>query len=141
MTCSAGGSRGGSLYSIFPKAKEELAVPRDVAGEDVLKAIAKAAETSDDAQEMLSPGVVRGNRPPIWKSPNKGRVVHRDHGHLKTRRNPMVWALAKPVHAFRKWELGGDQARARSLRHAEGDAGGDEDLAATLVLSQLEGAR
>src|SRR5258708_26066521 len=65
---AAGGSPRGSLYFHFTKGKEKIgAAALTLAGEAVRQAIAKAAETSENA-EMFLTRVVRGMAADLEKS-------------------------------------------------------------------------
>ena len=130
---AAGGSPRGSLYFHFPKGKEEIGgAALTLAGEAVRQAIAKAAETSENA-EMFLARVVRGMAADLEKSGyTEGCPIATTA--LETAAQSEVLAAATR-NAFQKWEL---EIKRGLFRF--GIAAGDADLAATLVLSQLEGA-
>jgi TetR/AcrR family transcriptional repressor of lmrAB and yxaGH operons len=130
---AAGGSPRGSLYFHFPKGKEEIgSAALTLAGEAVRQAIAKAAETSKNA-EMFLTRVVRGMAADLEKSGyQEGCPIATTA--LETAAQSEVLAAATR-NAFQRWEL---EIKRGLFRF--GIAAGDADLAATLVLSQLEGA-
>ena len=130
---AAGGSPRGSLYFHFPKGKEEIgSAALTLAGEAVRQAIAKAAETSENA-EMFLTRVVRGMAADLEKSGyQEGCPIATTA--LETAAQSEVLAAATR-NAFQRWEL---EIKRGLFRF--GIAAGDADLAATLVLSQLEGA-
>src|SRR5450631_2694171 len=108
---AAGGSPRGSLYFHFPKGKEEIGgAALTLAGEALRQAIAKAAEASENA-EMFLTRMVRGMASDLEKSD------YREGCPIATT------ALETKRGLFRF-----------------GMPAGDADLAATMVLSQLEGA-
>jgi TetR/AcrR family transcriptional repressor of lmrAB and yxaGH operons len=130
---AAGGSPRGSLYFHFPKGKEEIgSAALTLAGETVRQAIAKAAETSENA-EMFLTRVVRGMAADLEKSGYREGCPIATTA-LETAAQSEVLA-ATTRNAFQKWEL---EIKRGLFRF--GIAAGDADLAATLVLSQLEGA-
>ncbi len=120
---AAGGSPRGSLYFHFPKGKEEISsAAMTLAGEAVRQAIAKAAETSANAEmfDLEKSGYKEGC--PIATTA------------LETAAQSEVLGAATR-NALQKWELESKRGLFRF-----GVPAGDADLAATLVLSQLEGA-
>jgi TetR/AcrR family transcriptional regulator, lmrAB and yxaGH operons repressor len=130
---AAGGSPRGSLYFHFPKGKEEIgSAALTLAGEAVRQAIAKVAETSENA-EMFLARVVRGMAADLEKSGYREGCPIATTA-LETAAQSEVLAAATRS-AFQKWEL---EIKRGLFRF--GIAAGDADLAATLVLSQLEGA-
>jgi AcrR family transcriptional regulator len=130
---AAGGSPRGSLYFHFPKGKEEIgSAALTLAGEAVRQAIAKAAETSENA-EMFLGRVVRGMAVDLEKSGYREGCPIATTA-LETAAQSEVLAAATR-NAFQRWEL---EIKRGLFRF--GIAAGDADLAATLVLSQLEGA-
>jgi TetR/AcrR family transcriptional repressor of lmrAB and yxaGH operons len=130
---AAGGSPRGSLYFHFPKGKEEIgSAALTLAGEAVRQAITKAAETSENA-EMFLARVVRGMAADLEKSGYREGCPIATTA-LETASQSEVLAAATR-NVFQKWEL---EIKRGLFRF--GIAAGDADLAATLVLSQLEGA-
>src|SRR6266403_3943934 len=130
---AAGGSPRGSLYFHFPKGKEEIgAAALTLAGEVVRQAIAKAAETSDNA-EMFLMRVVRGMASDLEKSGYKEGCPIATTALETAAQSEVLGAATR--NAFQKWEL---EIKRGLFRF--GMSAGDADLVATLVLSQLEGA-
>jgi TetR/AcrR family transcriptional repressor of lmrAB and yxaGH operons len=130
---AAAGSPRGSLYFHFPKGKEEIgATALALAGETVRQAIAKAAEKSETAEMFLS-RVVRGMAADLEKSDYREGCPIATTA-LETAAQSEVLGTATR-NAFQKWEL---EIKRGLFRF--GMPAGDADLAATLVLSQLEGA-
>jgi AcrR family transcriptional regulator len=130
---AAGGSPRGSLYFHFPKGKEEIGgTALTLAGEAVRQAIANAAETSENADMFLS-RVVRGMAADLEKSGYSDGCPIATTA-LETAAQSEVLGTATR-NAFQKWEL---EIKRGLFRF--GMPAGDADLAATLVLSQLEGA-
>jgi TetR/AcrR family transcriptional regulator, lmrAB and yxaGH operons repressor len=130
---AAAGSPRGSLYFHFPKGKEEIgSTALTLAGEAVRLAIAKAAETSENA-EMFLTRIVRGMAADLEKSDySEGCPIATTA--LETAAQSEVLGAATR-NAFQKWEL---EIKRGLFRF--GMPAGDADIAATLVLSQLEGA-
>jgi TetR/AcrR family transcriptional repressor of lmrAB and yxaGH operons len=130
---AAGGSPRGSLYFHFPKGKEEIgAAALTLAGEAVRQAIAKAAETSENA-EMFLTRVVRGMAADLEKSGYKEGCPIATTALETAAQSEVLGAATR--NALRKWEL---EIKRGLFRF--GMPAGDADLAATVVLSQLEGA-
>jgi TetR/AcrR family transcriptional regulator, lmrAB and yxaGH operons repressor len=130
---AAGGSPRGSLYFHFPKGKEEIGgAALTLAGEALRQAIAKAAEASEDA-EMFLTRMVRGMASDLEKSDYKEGCPIATTA-LETAAQSEVLGVATR-NAFQKWEL---EIKRGLFRF--GMPAGDADLAATMVLSQLEGA-
>lgn len=130
---AAAGSPRGSLYFHFPDGKEEIGgAALTLAGEAVRQAIAKAAETSEDAETFLT-RVVRGMAAELEKSDFKEGCPIATTA-LETAAQSEVLGAATRT-AFQKWEL----ELKRGLFRL-GMPAGDADLMATLVLSQFEGA-
>jgi TetR/AcrR family transcriptional regulator, lmrAB and yxaGH operons repressor len=130
---AAGGSPRGSLYFHFPKGKEEIGgAALTLAGETVRQAIAKAAEASENAEIFLT-RLVRGMASDLEKSDYKEGCPIATTA-LETAAQSAVLGAATR-NAFQKWELEIKRGLFRL-----GMPAGDADLAATLVLSQLEGA-
>jgi len=130
---TAGGSPRGSLYFHFPKGKEQIgAAALTLAGESVRQAIAKAAETSENA-EMFLTRIVRSMASRSGEVRLQGRLS--DRHHRTGNRGAVRGVGAATRSAFQKWELEIKRGLFRL-----GIPAGDADLAATTVLSQLEGA-
>jgi len=130
---AAGGSPRGSLYFHFPKGKEEIgAAALTFAGEAVRQAIAKAAETSENA-EMFLTRVVRGMAADLEKSGYKEGCPIATTALETAAQSEVLGAATR--NALQKWEL---EIKRGLFRF--GMPAGDADLAATVVLSQLEGA-
>jgi TetR/AcrR family transcriptional repressor of lmrAB and yxaGH operons len=129
----ASGSPRGSLYFHFPGGKEEIGkAALTLAGEAVRLTIAKAAESSGDAETFLT-GLVRGMAADLEKSNfREGCPIATTA--LETAAQSEVLGAATRA-AFQKWEL---EIKRGLFRF--GMPAGDADLVATLVLSQLEGA-
>jgi TetR/AcrR family transcriptional repressor of lmrAB and yxaGH operons len=130
---AAGGSPRGSLYFHFPKGKEQIGeAALMLAGEAVRKAIAKAAEASDNV-EMFLTRVVRGMASDLERSDYKEGCPIATTALETSAQSDVLGAATR--NAFQKWEL---EIRRGLFRF--GMPAGDADLAATMVLSQLEGA-
>src|SRR5712675_814435 len=130
---AAGGSPRGSLYFHFPKGKEQIgAAALTLAGEAVRQAIAKAAETSENA-EMFLARVVRGMAADLEKSGyTEGCPIATTA--LETAAQSEILGAATR-NAFQKWE----HEISRGLERFGMGASEAEELA-TSVLSLLEGA-
>ena len=129
----AGGSPRGSLYFHFPKGKEEIGeAALTLAGEAVRAAIAKAAETSENAEVFLT-RIARGMASDLERSDYKEGCPIATTALETAAQSDVLGAATGNV--FRKWE---HEIR-RGLERF-GMTSGDADLVATLVLSQLEGA-
>src|SRR6202163_4403964 len=130
---AAGGSPRGSLYFHFPKGKEEIGgAALTLAGEALRQGIAKAAEESENA-EMFLTRMVRGMASDLEKCDyQEGSPIVTTA--LETAAESAVLGAATR-NAFQKWEL---EIKRGLFRF--GMPAGDADLAATMVLSQLEGA-
>jgi TetR/AcrR family transcriptional repressor of lmrAB and yxaGH operons len=130
---AASGSPRGSLYFHFPGGKEEIGkAALTLAGEAVRLTIAKAAESSGDAETFLT-GLVRGMAADLEKSNfREGCPIATTA--LETAAQSEVLGAATRA-AFQKWQL---EIKRGLFRF--GMPAGDADLVATLVLSQLEGA-
>jgi TetR/AcrR family transcriptional regulator, lmrAB and yxaGH operons repressor len=130
---AAGGSPRGSLYFHFPKGKEEIGgAALTLSGETVRQAIAKVAEASENA-EMFLTRLVRGMASDLEKSDYKEGCPIATTALETSAQSAVLGAATR--NAFQKWELEIKRGLFRL-----GMAAGDADLAATLVLSQLEGA-
>jgi TetR/AcrR family transcriptional repressor of lmrAB and yxaGH operons len=129
----AGGAPRGSLYFHFPKGKEEIGeAALTLAGEAVRAAIAKAAETSENAEVFLT-RIARGMASDLERSDYKEGCPIATTALETAAQSDALGAATDNV--FRKWE---HEIR-RGLERF-GMTSGDADLVATLVLSQLEGA-
>jgi TetR/AcrR family transcriptional regulator, lmrAB and yxaGH operons repressor len=130
---AAGGSPRGSLYFHFPKGKEEIGgAALTLAGEAIRQAIAKAAEASENA-EMFLARLVRGMASDLEKSDYREGCPIATTALETAAQSEVLGAATR--NAFQKWELEIKRALFRF-----GMPAGDADLAATMVLSQLEGA-
>ena len=130
---AAGGSPRGSLYFHFPKGKEEIGqAALTLAGEAVRQAIVQAAAASENAESFLV-RIVRGMASDLEKSDYREGCPIATTA-LETAAQSEVLGAATRT-AFQKWEL---EIKRGLVRF--GLTSGDADLAATLVLSQLEGA-
>ncbi len=130
---AASGSPRGSLYFHFPNGKEEIGeAALTLAGEAVRQAIAKAAETSENAEVFLT-RIARGMASDLEKSDYKEGCPIATTA-LETAVQSDVLGAATRI-AFQKWE---DEIK-RGLERF-GMKTDEADLVATLVLSQLEGA-
>jgi TetR/AcrR family transcriptional repressor of lmrAB and yxaGH operons len=129
----AGGSPRGSLYFHFPKGKEEIGeAALTLAGEAVRAAIAKAAETSENAEVFLT-RIARGMASDLERSGYKEGCPIATTALETAAQSDVLGAATR--NAFQKWE----HEIKRGLERF-GMTSGDADLVATLVLSQLEGA-
>jgi TetR/AcrR family transcriptional repressor of lmrAB and yxaGH operons len=130
---AAGGSPRGSLYFHFPKGKEEIGeAALTLAGEAVRQAIAKAAETSENAEIFLT-RVARGMAADLEKSDYKEGCPIATTALETSAHSDVLGAATR--HAFQKWE----NEIKRGLERF-GMTTDDAELVATTVLSQLEGA-
>ncbi|HEX9471015.1 MAG TPA: TetR/AcrR family transcriptional regulator [Bradyrhizobium sp.] len=130
---AASGSPRGSLYFHFPKGKEEIGeAALTLAGEAARAGIARAAEASENAEIFLV-RIVRAMAADLEHSDFKEGCPIATTA-LETAAHSEVLGAATR-NAFKKWEL----EIKRGLERF-GMASGDADLAATTVLSQLEGA-
>jgi TetR/AcrR family transcriptional repressor of lmrAB and yxaGH operons len=128
---AAGGSPRGSLYFHFPKGKEEIGeTALTLAGEAVRQAIAKAAETSQDAEIFLT-RVARGMAADLEKSAYKEGCPIATTALETSAHSDVLGAATR--NAFQKWE---NEIKRGLERFGIGEA----ELVATTVLSQLEGA-
>jgi TetR/AcrR family transcriptional repressor of lmrAB and yxaGH operons len=129
----AGGSPRGSLYFHFPKGKEQIGeAALTLAGEAVRAAIAKAAETSENAEVFLT-RIARGMASDLERSDYKEGCPIATTALETAAQSDVLGAATRD--AFQKWE----HEIKRGLERF-GMTSGDADLVATLVLSQLEGA-
>jgi TetR/AcrR family transcriptional regulator, lmrAB and yxaGH operons repressor len=130
---ATGGSPRGSLYFHFPKGKEEIGeAALTLAGEAVRQAIVKAVEASENL-EMFLTRVVRGMASELEKSGYKEGCPIATTALETAAQSEVLGAATR--NAFQKWEL---EIKRGLFRF--GMTSGDADLAATMVLSQLEGA-
>jgi TetR/AcrR family transcriptional repressor of lmrAB and yxaGH operons len=130
---STGGSPRGSLYFHFPKGKEQIGeAALTLAGEAVRAAIAKAAEASQDAETFLV-RIVRGMAADLERSDYKEGCPIATTALETAAQSEILGAATR--NAFQKWEL---EIKRGLFRF--GMTAGDAELAATTVLSQLEGA-
>jgi TetR/AcrR family transcriptional repressor of lmrAB and yxaGH operons len=130
---AASGSPRGSLYFHFPKGKEEIGeAALMLSAEAVRQGIAKAAEASESAEIFLE-RMVRGMAADLERSDYKEGCPIATTALEAAAQSEVLGAATR--NAFKKWEL---EIKRGLFRF--GMAAGDADLAATLVLSQLEGA-
>jgi TetR/AcrR family transcriptional regulator, lmrAB and yxaGH operons repressor len=130
---ATGGSPRGSLYFHFPKGKEEIGeAALTLAGEAVRQAIVKAVEASENL-EMFLTRVVRGMASELEKSGYKEGCPIATTALETAAQSEVLGAATR--NAFQKWEL---EIKRGMFRF--GMTSGDADLAATMVLSQFEGA-
>ena len=129
----AGGSPRGSLYFHFPGGKEEIGqAALTLAGEAVRAAIASAADASDNAESFLV-RIVRGMAADLERSDFKEGCPIATSALETSAQSEVLGAATR--NAFQKWEL---EIKRGLFRF--GMPAGEADLAATMVLSQLEGA-
>src|ERR1700676_924259 len=129
----AGGSPRGSLYFHFPKGKEEIGeAALKLAREAVARAIAHAAEHSENAEVFLT-RVARGMASHLERSDYREGCPIATTALETAAQSEVLGAATR--NAFQKWEL---EIKRGLFRF--GMPAGDADLAATMVLSQLEGA-
>src|ERR1700680_1388487 len=129
----AAGSPRGSLYFHFPRGKEEIGeAALALSAEAVRQGIARAAEASENAEIFLV-RIVRGMAAELERSDYKEGCPIATTA-LETAAQSEVLGKATR-NAFQKWEL---EIKRGLFRF--GMPAGDADLAATMVLSQLEGA-
>jgi TetR/AcrR family transcriptional regulator, lmrAB and yxaGH operons repressor len=130
---AAGGSPRGSLYFHFPGGKEEIGeTALTLAGEAVRQAIAKAAETSENAETFLV-RIARGMASDLEKSGFKEGCPIATTALETSAQSEVLGAATRGV--FQKWENEIKRGLERFGMIPE-EAG----LVATSVLSQLEGA-
>jgi TetR/AcrR family transcriptional repressor of lmrAB and yxaGH operons len=130
---AAGGSPRGSLYFHFPGGKEQIGeAALMLAGEAVRAAIARAAEASDNAESFLV-RIVRGMAADLERSDFKEGCPIATSALETSAQSEVLGAATR--NAFQKWEL---EIKRGLFRF--GMPAGEADLAATMVLSQLEGA-
>lgn len=130
---AAGGSPRGSLYFHFPKGKEQIGeAALALSGEAVRQGIAKAAEASETAEIFLL-RIVRAMAADLERSDYQEGCPIATTALEAAAQSDVLGAASRS--AFQKWEL---EIRRGLFRL--GLTAGDADLAATMVLSQLEGA-
>jgi TetR/AcrR family transcriptional regulator, lmrAB and yxaGH operons repressor len=130
---ATGGTPRGSLYFHFPRGKEQIGeAALTLAGEAVRAAIAKAAELSADTETFLV-RIVRGMAADLERSDYKEGCPIATTALETAAQSEVLGAATR--NAFQKWELEIKRALFRF-----GMTAGEADLAATMVLSQLEGA-
>jgi TetR/AcrR family transcriptional repressor of lmrAB and yxaGH operons len=130
---AAGGSPRGSLYFHFTKGKEQIGeAALTLAGEALRQRIALAADASESSEIFLV-RLVRGMAADLERSDYKEGCPIATTA-LETSAQSEVLGTATR-NAFKKWELEIQRGLERF-----GMASGEAELAATLVLSQLEGA-
>jgi TetR/AcrR family transcriptional repressor of lmrAB and yxaGH operons len=128
---AAGGSPRGSLYFHFPKGKEEIGeAALTLAGEAVRQGIAKAAETSENAEIFLT-RIARGMAADLEKSDYREGCPIATTALETSAHSDVLGAATR--NAFQKWE---NEIKRGLQRFGIGKA----ELVATTVLSQLEGA-
>jgi TetR/AcrR family transcriptional regulator, lmrAB and yxaGH operons repressor len=129
----AGGSPRGSLYFHFPKGKEEIGeAALALVAEGVRRAIANAAETSENVETFLI-RVVRGMAADLERSDYKEGCPIATVA-LETAAQSEVLGMAART-AFQKWE----REIKRGIEHF-GMKPEDAEVVATTVFSQIEGA-
>jgi TetR/AcrR family transcriptional repressor of lmrAB and yxaGH operons len=127
------GSPRGSLYFHFPDGKEQIGeAALTLSAEATRVGIARAAEASDSAESFLL-RIVRGMASELESSDYREGCPIATTA-LETAAQSEVLGNASRS-AFQKWEL---EIKRGLFRF--GMPAGDADLAATLVLGQLEGA-
>jgi TetR/AcrR family transcriptional repressor of lmrAB and yxaGH operons len=130
---AAGGSPRGSLYFHFPGGKEEIGeAALRLAGEAVRRAIALAAETSASAEIFLT-RIARGMASDLEKSGYREGCPIATSALETSAQSDVLGAATRG--AFESWE-----AEIKRGLERFGMVSSEADLAATLVLSQLEGA-
>jgi TetR/AcrR family transcriptional regulator, lmrAB and yxaGH operons repressor len=130
---AASGSPRGSLYFHFPGGKEEIGqAALTLAGEAVRQVIAKAAETSDNAEIFLV-RIARGMAADLEHSGYKEGCPIATSALETAAQSEALGAATR--NAFQKWELEIKRGLFRL-----GMSAGDAELVATMALSLLEGA-
>jgi TetR/AcrR family transcriptional repressor of lmrAB and yxaGH operons len=130
---AAAGSPRGSLYFHFPRGKEEIGeAALTLAGEAVRQAIARAAESSENAEVFLI-RIARGMAADLAKSGYREGCPIATTALETSAQSDALGAATRT--AFQTWEAEIKRGLERfSL------ASSDADLIATTALSQLEGA-
>jgi len=130
---ATGGSPRGSLYFHFPKGKEQIGeAALALSGEAVRQGIAKAAEASETADIFLL-RIVRAMAADLERSDYQEGCPIATTALEAAAQSDVLGAASRS--AFQKWEL---EIRRGLFRL--GMTAGEADTAATMVLSQLEGA-
>jgi TetR/AcrR family transcriptional repressor of lmrAB and yxaGH operons len=130
---AASGSPRGSLYFHFPGGKEQIGEAALVlSGEAVRRGIAEAAEASQTAETFLV-GIVRAMAASLERSDFKDGCPIATTALETSAQSHVLGAATRG--AFQTWE----REIKRGLFRL-GLTAGDADLAATMVLCQLEGA-
>jgi TetR/AcrR family transcriptional repressor of lmrAB and yxaGH operons len=130
---TAAGSPRGSLYFHFPRGKEEIGeAALTLAGEAVRQAIARAAESSENAEVFLI-RIARGMAADLAKSGYREGCPIATTALETSAQSDALGAATRT--AFQAWET----EIKRGLERF-GLASSDADLIATTALSQLEGA-
>jgi len=130
---AAGGSPRGSLYFHFPKGKEQIGeAALALSGEAVRQGIARAAEASETAEIFLV-RIVRAMAADLERSDFRDGCPIATTALETAAQSEVLGAATRS--AFQKWELEIKRGLFRL-----GMTAGDADTAATMVLSQLEGA-
>lgn len=129
----AGGAPRGSLYFHFPGGKEQIgSAALTLSAEAVRARIARAAETSETAEIFLAQ-IVREMAHELERSDYREGCPIATTALETAAQSDVLGAVAR--NAFQKWELEIKRGLFRL-----GLTAGDADLAATMVLSQIEGA-
>jgi len=129
----AGGAPRGSLYFHFPEGKEQIgSAALALSGEAVRAGIARAAETAATVETFLAQ-IVRVMAAELERSDYKEGCPIATTALETSAQSDVLGAVAR--NAFQKWEL---EIKRGLFRF--GMTAGDADVAATMVLSQLEGA-
>jgi TetR/AcrR family transcriptional repressor of lmrAB and yxaGH operons len=130
---AAAGTPRGSLYFHFPKGKEEIgAAALALAAEATRQRIAAAAAASDSVETFLV-RLVRGMAADLERSDYREGCPIATTALETAAQSEVLGAATRS--AFQKWE---NEIKRGLFRF--GMAAGDADLAATMVLSHLEGA-
>ena len=130
---AAGGSPRGSLYFHFPKGKEQIGeAALALSGEAVRQGIARAAEASETVEIFLV-RIVRAMAADLERSDYRDGCPIATTALETAAQSEVLGAATRG--AFQKWEL---EIKRGLFRR--GMTAGDADTAATMVLSQLEGA-
>ena len=130
---AAGGSPRGSLYFHFPGGKEQIGeAALALSGEAVRQGIAKEAQTAETAEIFLL-RIVRAVAADLERSDYKDGCPIATTALEAAAQSDILGAATRG--AFQKWELEIKRGLFRL-----GMTAGDADTAATMILSQLEGA-
>jgi len=129
----AGGAPRGSLYFHFPGGKEQIGgAALTLSAEAVRADIARAAETAETV-EMFLLGIVRAMAADLERSDYKEGCPIATTALETSAQSEVLGAVSR--NGFQKWELEIKRGLFRL-----GLTAGDADVAATMVLSQIEGA-